>query len=140
MTDQNNLRERANSDIMQSLDELVNDKCIGLNSDLIGRLPAALANPDAIDVECCVSCARQMPHVRIELRQQREVPVDAAVGRAGEQEVDYLLAVRFEAKLADHFIVSGLPLLKGDRQPDPLTGNGRAESLGLGGSYGTDDR
>src|SRR5262245_12153706 len=132
MTDKNNLRERTNSTITQSLDELVNDKCIGLNSDLVGRWMAALANPDAIDVECGVSCARQGSHIRIQLRQQREVPVDGAVGRPGEQEVDYFLAVRFEAKLADYFIVSRLPLLKRDRQPDSLTGHGRIEGLGLG--------
>src|SRR5262245_30923865 len=132
MTNQNHLRERTNSTITQSLDELVNNKRIGLNSNLVGRWTAALANPDAIDVECSVSCARQRSHIRIELREQREVPVDVAVGRPVEQQVDYFLAVRFEAKLADHFIVSGLPFLERDRQPDPLTCHGRTGGLVLG--------
>src|SRR5262249_61374135 len=111
MTHQNNLRERTNSTITQSLDELVNNKFISLNSDLIGRWTAALADPDAIDVECGVSSIRQGSHIRIELGEHGEVPVDTAVGCSGEQQVDNFLTVRFETKLADHLIVSRLPLL-----------------------------
>src|SRR5262249_4392016 len=111
MTYQNNLRERTNSTIAQSLDELVNHKCIGLNGDLVGRRTTARADPDAIDVECGVPRIRHRSHVRIELREHGEVPVDVAVGCPVEQQVDDFLTIWFETKLADHLIVSRLPLL-----------------------------
>src|SRR5262249_1328895 len=111
MTHQNNLRERTNSTIAQGLDELVNNKRVGLNSDLVGRWTAALADPDSIDVESSVSCIRHRSHVRIELWEHGKVPVDVAVGCPVEQQVDNFLTVRFETKLADHLIVSRLPLL-----------------------------
>src|SRR5262245_6386934 len=117
MTDQNDLRERPQSAVTQRLDDLARHKRVRLYRDQFGGRMVARSTSNAIEVEGCVSRLRQLSHIGIFFRAQREVPVEVAAGGSVDEQVHYVFVVRFVTKPAEHFIVGRLSFRNRDRQP-----------------------
>src|SRR5215470_7335224 len=128
MSHQNDLRERPQTPITQRLDDLVDHKRVGLHGDLVRRRMVALANAYAIEVESRVSGVCQRTNVRILLRLQREVPVDATVSGAGDEQVHDVFVVRFVTELAGYVIGGGLSRFERHRQLGLLADRGPINS------------
>src|SRR4030095_3659455 len=128
MSHQNDLRERPQTPITQRLNDLVDHKRVGLHGDLVRRRMVALANAYTIEVESRVSGVCQRTNVRILLRLRREVPVDATVGRPGDEPGHDVFVVVFVTEWAGYVMVGGLSRLERHRQLGLLAGRGLINS------------